>query len=39
MLPEIITISTNKNFKRKHYGEKLLKESVEEMRLNGIFSI
>ncbi|HII93890.1 MAG TPA: hypothetical protein HA262_17550 [Methanosarcina sp.] len=39
MLPEIITISINKNFKRKYYEKKLLKESAEETRLNGISSI
>jgi len=35
----IYSISIYKNFKGKQYGEKLLKESVKEMRLNGISSI
>ena len=29
----------DKDFRRKGYGEKLLKESIKEMRLNGISSI
>ncbi|MGB9939355.1 GNAT family N-acetyltransferase [Methanosarcina sp.] len=35
----IYSISVDKNFRRKGYGEKLLKESIKEMRLNGISSI
>ncbi len=35
----IYSISIDKNFRRKHYGENLLKESIKEMRLNGISSI
>ena len=35
----IYSISVDKNFRRNGYGEKLLKESIKEMRLNGVFSI
>ncbi|AKB51748.1 Ribosomal-protein-S18p-alanine acetyltransferase [Methanosarcina barkeri str. Wiesmoor] len=35
----IYSISIDKNFRRKHYGENLLRESIKEMRLNGISSI
>lgn len=35
----IYSISVDKDFRRKGYGEKLLKESIKEMRLNGISSI
>lgn len=35
----IYSISIDKNFRRKGYGEKLIKESVKEMRLNGVYSI
>jgi ribosomal-protein-alanine N-acetyltransferase len=35
----IYSISIDKNFRRKGYGEKLLKESIKEMKLNGVFSI
>ncbi|WP_245859647.1 GNAT family N-acetyltransferase [Methanosarcina spelaei] len=35
----IHSISIYKNFRREQYGEKLLKESVKEMRLNGMSSI
>lgn len=35
----IYSISIDKNFRRKRYGENLLKESIKEMRLNGISSI
>jgi ribosomal-protein-alanine N-acetyltransferase len=35
----IYSISVDKNVRRKGYGEKLLKESIKEMRLNGIVSI
>lgn len=35
----IYSISVDRNFRRKGYGEKLLKEGIKEMRLNGISSI
>jgi ribosomal-protein-alanine N-acetyltransferase len=35
----IYSISIDKNFRRKHYGENLLKESIKEMKLNGVSSI
>lgn len=35
----IYSISIDNNFRRKRYGENLLKESIKEMRLNGISSI
>jgi len=35
----IYSISIDKSFRRMGYGEKLLKESIKEMRLNGISSI
>nr|WP_292381544.1 GNAT family N-acetyltransferase [Methanosarcina sp. UBA289] len=35
----IYSIRIDKNYRRKNYGEKLLKESIKEMKLNGISSI
>lgn len=35
----IYSIRIDKNYRRKKYGEKLLKESIKEMKLNGISSI
>lgn len=35
----IYSISIDKDFRRKGYGEKLLRESTREMKLNGISSI
>lgn len=35
----IYSIATDRNFRRKGFGEKLLKESIEEMKLNKISSI
>jgi [ribosomal protein S18]-alanine N-acetyltransferase len=35
----IYSISIDRSFRRKGYGEKLLKESIKEMRLNGVSSI
>lgn len=35
----ICSIATDKNFRGKGFAERLLKESIEEMKLNGISSI
>lgn len=35
----ICSISIDRNFRRKGFGEKLLKESIQEMKLNEITSI
>lgn len=35
----VCSISIDRNFRRKGYGEKLLKESIQEMRLNKIASV
>jgi Acetyltransferases len=35
----IYSISIDKSFRRKGYGEKLLKESIKEMKLNGVSSV
>ena len=35
----IYSIAVDRNFRRKSFGEKLLKESIKEMRLNGISSV
>lgn len=35
----IYSISVDRNFRRKGFGGKLLKESIKEMRLNGVSSV
>jgi ribosomal-protein-alanine N-acetyltransferase len=35
----IYSIAINKNFRSKSFGEKLLRESIKEMRLNVLTSI
>jgi len=35
----IYSIATDKDFRGKGYGKKLLEESIKEMKLNGIYSI
>lgn len=35
----ICSISIDRNFRRKGFGEKLLKESIQEMRLNKVASV